>query len=386
VFGSNGPVGWTTEALANGPGIILGRKGAYRGVEFSREPFFVIDTAYYVVPKSDLDMRWVYYAIKHHKLGEIDDGSPIPSTTRSAVYVRDLEVPPLAEQQRIAHILGTLDDKIELNRRMNETLKAMARALFQSWFVNFDPVRAKQQGRQPPGLDAATAALFPAEFEATTLGRIPIGWKTTRLKELTSKIGSGATPRGGSAVYVEDGVSLIRSQNVHDHDFRWNGLVRLSEKSAAELRGVEVRCDDILFNITGDSILRTCVVDPMVLPARVNQHVAIIRAANQVFARYLHLTLVQESMKLSLSGLSAGATRQAVTKGHLEEIEILEPPLPVVAAFHETTRPIFSAIENNRVQSRTLAALRDALLPKLLSGALRVNKAECAVEADALAK
>lgn len=142
VFGSNGPIGWTDKPLAPGPGIILGRKGAYRGIEFSREPFFVIDTAYYVVPKGEFDMRWLYYAIKHHKLGEIDDGSPIPSTTRSAVYVRDFDVPPLAEQKAIAAVLGALDDKIELNRRMNATLEAIARTLFQSWFVDFDPVRA----------------------------------------------------------------------------------------------------------------------------------------------------------------------------------------------------------------------------------------------------
>src|SRR6266478_2725676 len=131
----------------------IGRKGAYRGIEFSHDPFFVIDTAYYVVPKSELDMRWLYYAIKYHKLGEIDDGSPIPSTTRSAVYVRDLDVPPLPDQKAIAAVLGTLDDKIELNRRMNTTLEAMARALFQSWFVDFHPVRAKLDGRQPTGLN-----------------------------------------------------------------------------------------------------------------------------------------------------------------------------------------------------------------------------------------
>lgn len=138
VYGSNGPIGWTATALAPGPGVILGRKGAYRGVEYSKEPFFVIDTAYYVRPKTELNMRWLYFAIKHHKLGEIDDGSPIPSTTRSAVYVREVDIPPLNIQERIADILGTLDDKIELNRRMNETLEAMARALFKSWFVDFD--------------------------------------------------------------------------------------------------------------------------------------------------------------------------------------------------------------------------------------------------------
>src|SRR5690606_38528524 len=89
VFGSNGAIGWTDSILTNGPGVVLGRKGAYRGVRFWREPFWVIDTAYYVVPKANLDMRWLYYAMKHYKLGEIDDGSPIPSTTRAAVYVKE---------------------------------------------------------------------------------------------------------------------------------------------------------------------------------------------------------------------------------------------------------------------------------------------------------
>src|SRR5262245_4161833 len=105
VFGPNRPIGWATEPLAKGPGVSRGRKGAYRGVQFSRDPFFVIDTAYYVVPKSELDMRWLYYAIQHYKLGEIDDGSPIPSTTRAAVYMLELDVPPPNEQRAIAHIL-----------------------------------------------------------------------------------------------------------------------------------------------------------------------------------------------------------------------------------------------------------------------------------------
>ena len=371
VFGSNGPIGWTDKPLASGPGVILGRKGAYRGIEFSLAPFFVIDTAYYVVPKTEFDMRWLYYAIKYHKLGEIDDGSPIPSTTRSAVYVRDFNVPPLAEQKAIAAVLGALDDKIELNRRMNAKLEEMARALFQSWFVDFDPVRAKLDGRQPVGLDPATAALFPVSFQDSEAGNIPKGWEVAKLKELTSKIGSGATPRGGSEVYVDEGPALIRSQNVYDYEFRWSGLARLTDKSAEELKNVEVMKNDVLLNITGDSILRTCVVDPAALPARVNQHVAIIRAINDIPAHYLHLCLVQESMKSFLIGMSAGATRHAITKGHLESIDVLKPSTLVLKAFEQRTTPWFAQIDGNRSQSRTLATLRDMLLPKLLSGELQ---------------
>ncbi len=113
----------------------------------------------------------------------------------------------LSEQRAIAHILGTLDDKIELNRRMNETLEAIARAIFKSWFVDFDPVRAKAEGRDT-GLPPHIADLFPDSFEDSELGEIPSEWRTSTLRDVTSKIGSGATPRGGSSVYVEDGVAI----------------------------------------------------------------------------------------------------------------------------------------------------------------------------------
>ena len=160
VFGSNGPIGWTEKPLAEGPGVILGRKGAYRGVHFSKDPFFVIDTAYYVEPMSEMDKRWLYYAIQYHKLGEIDDGSPIPSTTRAAVYVRELEVPSVPEQNEIGRVLTSLDDRIEHNRDLTANLEAIARRLFKSWFMDFDPVRAKAAGEKPAGLADDLAALF----------------------------------------------------------------------------------------------------------------------------------------------------------------------------------------------------------------------------------
>lgn len=397
VFGSNGPIGWTDKPLANGPGVILGRKGAYRGVQYSESDFFVIDTAYYVVPKTDLDMRWLYYAIQFHKLGEIDDGSPIPSTTRAAVYVRDLEVPPKTIQREIARILGSIDDKIELNRQINQTLEQMAQAIFKSWFVDFEPVKAKikakSEGRDPERaamcaisgktnaeLDqlpfkqrqelAATAALFPDELVESDLGLIPKGWEVSTLKELTVKIGSGATPRGGSGVYLDEGTALIRSQNVYDSEFVWDGLARISDSAAKQLSSVEVKREDVLLNITGASILRTCVVVPEVLPARVNQHVAIIRSKPGIPARYLHLHLLQQSTKDYLMGLNAGASREAVTKGHIESVPALYPHPEMLACFGAVTDSIYSEVEQLASQTRTLANLRDTLLPKLFSGEL----------------
>jgi len=294
-------------------------------------------------------------------------GATMPNLNTEIMRAIPFALPPMADQQRIAHILGTLDEKIELNRRMNATLEAMARTLFQSWFVDFDPVWAKMNGRKPEGMDEATAALFPDSFQDSPLGDIPQGWEVLQLRDLTSKIGSGSTPRGGAEVYVQEGAALIRSQNVYDHEFRWQGLVRLSSRNAFSMRGVEVMRDDVLMNITGDSILRTCVVDPWVLPARVNQHVAIIRTNKVTPSRYLHLYLVQDSIKSLLIAMSAGATHHAITKSHLEDMNVLKPSSEVLEAFHLTTLSWFTKIELNRHRSCTLQALRNAQLPELLS-------------------
>jgi len=153
-------------------------------------------------------------------------------------------------------------------------------------------------------------------------------WHTLRLGKVCKKIGSGATPRGGSGVYLDRGeVALIRSQNVHNDGFRRDGLVYLTAEHAAELANVEVGRDDVLLNITGDSVARSCQVAPDVLPARVNQHVAIIRTDPEIlWPRYLRYFLVSPSMQAEMLGLAGvGGTRNALTKGMIESFEIAAP-------------------------------------------------------------
>ncbi len=153
VYGTNGPIGTHDVALSAGPTVVVGRKGAYRGIHYSSAPCYVIDTAFYLSPRVSLDIRWAYYALLTEDINGMDSGSAIPSTSRDAFYRLPVRVPPLSEQCAIASILGALDDKIELNRKLSATLEAMARALFKSWFVDFDPVRAKAECRDP-GLPA----------------------------------------------------------------------------------------------------------------------------------------------------------------------------------------------------------------------------------------
>ena len=302
-------------------------------------------------------------------------------STVSNLRIPDLKrlsipLPNKRTQQRIADALGALDDKIKLNRRTSQTLEAIAQVIFKSWFVNFEPVHARANGESAAdiherlGLDPATQALFPATFSAQG----PEGWWPSMLKDFTTKIGSGATPRGGREVYVEVGTALIRSQNVYDSQFVWDGLVRITNDAARQLANVVVQPGDVLLNITGASILRTCVVPPSVLPARVNQHVAIIRARPGVPPHYLHQHLLQADTKAYLLGLNAGASREAVTKAHIESVPLSDPGPALLAAFETAVAPLFAQAQVCADEALALGELRDTLLPKLLSGELSAGE------------
>ncbi len=189
-----------------------------------------------------------------------------------------------------------------------------------------------------------------AEGLQLPVGQVPDEWKVLPLKDVTSKIGSGSTPRGGASVYVEAGMSFIRSQNVLDHGFSSDGLVRINDEAAYSLRGVEVLEGDVLINITGDSILRTCIVPNEVLPARVSQHVAILRSNGLIEPQVLQKWLSLEVMKDFMLGHSSGGTRKAVTKGDLERFPVPVPPLAEQQAIADVLGALDDKIESNRRQ------------------------------------
>ena len=371
VFGSNGPIGWTDKPLVPGPGIILGRKGAYRGVNFSHEPFFVIDTAYYVIPKGEFDLRWLYYAIKHHRLGEIDDGSPIPSTTRSAVYVREFGVPPIAEQKSIAAVLGALDDGIELNRRMNTTLEAMARALFQSWFVDFDPVRAKMDGREPFGMDPGIAALFPEDLEDSLLGEIPKGWQVKRVRDVVEEVFDGPHATPPNAV---EGPIFLGIKNLTGSALDLSNVRHISESDWPRwTRRVTPRPLDIVFSY--EATLGFFALIPPALRCCLGRRLALIRPrATNGHAHFWFHQFIGPNFQQYLTQHSVqGATVDRIPLIQFPNYSVLNPPPALKEAFESRVTPVWAKIHSNANQSRTLATLRDMLLPKLLSGEVRVG-------------
>lgn len=193
-------------------------------------------------------------------------------------------------------------------------------------------------------------------------------WESKPLRALTRKIGSGATPRGGSTVYQDTGVSFIRSKNVLDSRMRLDDLAHLSDAAAAGLAGVSVQPNDVLINITGESVARCCVVDPAVLPARVSQHVAILRASDELAPRYLQAMLVSPSVKAELNGMSSGGTRRALTKAMLANLAISVPPFERQRAIAELLGALDDKIAANAELARTADRLACGLFTRSVAG------------------
>ena len=179
------------------------------------------------------------------------DKAAVPGVNRNHLHLLEATIPPLAEQKAIAHILGTLDDKIELNRKTNETLEGIAKALFKSWFVDFDPVRAKAEGR-PNGLPDEISELFPDSFEESELGEIPSGWKVGIVRDLIERTGMGPFgSRMKTETFKKEGVPIIKGGNLKGMLVEGVGPDFLSEEHAAELESSCVRAGDIVLTHRG---------------------------------------------------------------------------------------------------------------------------------------
>ncbi len=269
-----------------------------------------------------------------------------------------VRVPPLPVQHRIAGILSAYDDLIENNQRRIKILEEMARSLYREWFVHF----------RFPGRDKVKMVPSP-------LGPIPQGWEAVTLKEVTSKIGSGATPRGGKEAYKTEGVRLIRSLNVYDYHFEFSDLAYIDESQAADLDNVAIAPRDILLNITGASVARCCMVPSYLMPARVNQHVAIVRAdQGRADPYYVLDTINSEQNKQQLLAFAqGGATREALTKETIEKFPIMLPSGLLLETYGKCAGALHAQREALERQIQNLRRTRDLLLPRLLSGQIDIK-------------
>src|SRR5579862_2923246 len=279
------------------------------------------------------------------------------STLRQAV----LPVPPVAEQRAITHILGTLDDKIELNRRMNETLESMARALFKSWFVDFDPVRVKIEGRQPFGMDAETAGLFPQQFADSPFGNIPTGWQAAKLTEVFNVNPPRRLRSGEIAPYLD--------------------MANMPTSSARATEIVERVAGSGTRFMNGDTLVaritpclengKTAFVD-FLEEGQVgwgSTEYIVLRPNPPLPPEFAYFLARTETFRNhAITNMTGTSGRQRVSFGSLAYYEIVVPDAAVASRFGEYAAQAFALMKANDDQSKTLAAIRDTLLPKLMSG------------------
>ena len=315
-----------------------------------------------------------------HKLLANASQVGVPSIARPVTYLRTLEIsiPPLPEQRAIAHILGTLDDKIELNRRMNETLEAMARALFKSWFVDFDPVRAKMAGCDT-GLPQHLADLFPDRFVESELGKIPEGWEVKTFSECVEVV-RGLSYKGSGL--SSDGVPMHNLNSIYEGGgYKHDGLKGYDGEHKSQH---VVRAGDLIVANTEQGHDRLLIGYAAIVPTSfVNEtlfshHIYRVRPKDcmALTSNYLCQLLNTRVMHEIVSGFANGTTVNMLPVDALQTPQLIVPAKPILAAFNDLAEAAHKRHEGMIDESRTLAALRDALLPNLISGELRVRGAK----------
>ncbi|OFZ68918.1 MAG: hypothetical protein A2V79_03775 [Betaproteobacteria bacterium RBG_16_56_24] len=330
------------------------------------------DTVKLSFTRKDVPSCYIYWLLRTPSYREYCRAHAIGTTNLSLARQDFLAFPvprPKDQELIIVKTLDTLDDKIELNRRMNATLEAMARALFQSWFVDFDPVRAKLDGCKPAGLDAATSALFPAHFQDSSLGHIPQGWEVCPLADKIELL-SGGTPKTGEPDYWDGDIPWFSVKDAPTETDVW---VIHTEKSVTEL-GISNSAAQIFPEKT-TIITARGTVGKLALtgtPMAMNQSCYGVRGIPGYGNYFTYYTLRAATAQLKQH--THGTVFDTITRQTFETLNCIFAPPKLTAAFDLTVEPLLEQIRANLQQSRTLATIRDALLPKLLSGELSVAK------------
>ncbi|MCY4276904.1 MAG: restriction endonuclease subunit S [Gammaproteobacteria bacterium] len=357
VFGTNGPIGSHSEPLCEHAGVIVGRKGAYRGVHYSPDPFYVIDTAFYLKPKVTFDMRWAYYVLLTQDINGMDSGSAIPSTSREEFYALPVDVPSLDEQRTIAHILGTLDDKIELKRRMNETLEATVHAIFKDWFVDFGPTRAKAEGRAPY-LPPELWELFPDALDDE--GK-PAGWERGTLADIAESPKRNIMPADVANDTPYIGLEHMPRRLLALSE--WNDAGKVTSAKSQFYEG------EILFGKLRPYFHKVGIAP---INGICSTDIVVVIPRTQEWGAFTLGCLSSDEFVDYTSRTSTGTKMPRTRWGTMEQYAVYLPPKQVIRAHQSVVRPLFDRLSSNVREMSTVAQTRDVLLPKLISGEVDV--------------
>ena len=319
---------------------------------------------------------FLYYLIQFiiNDLQRITHGAVFDTINRDTFKYVNVKIPPLPEQKQIAHILGTLDDKIELNQRMNRTLEAIARAIFKSWFIDFDPVRAKMEGRQPEGMSKEVADLFPDSFVDSQLGMIPKGWEVGTITDCCYSISNGGTPKKNIAHYWQPKeISWLTSGEVRQEIIIGtnNKISKIGlQNSSAKVwkKGTTVIA---LYGATAGEVTL------LGIDLCANQACSGLapKKGMRLF-NYLYLSKSKDLLAIQ----ARGSAQQNLSKQIVSSFPTIIPSQEITNQFEKELSPFFDKWVLMIEQTYILSAMRDTLLPKLISGEIRIKEAEKILE------
>lgn len=335
LYGTNGQFGYTPSALAMGPTVIVGRKGAYRGVHYVRGPFWVVDTGFYLVPSRPLDPRWAYYELLTHDINAMDSGSAIPSTSREDFYAMPVRVPPLPEQVQIGAALGVLDDKIELNRRLVGTIRAMAHHELRLGADETSPLRLGDLG----------------------------------------DIQKGLSYKGSGLLANQNSIPMVNLANFGRQG--WLDRGSLKPYSGAHQSRHLVRGWDVVVANTDLTQQRLILGRPGLIPEDVpsaifSHHVYAVRLRDPDLAVAVWAALNTHEFRVRAEGYATGTTVAGLPRDALEEFEFSVASGEV----RKMARALIRRAWRAEIESATLASVRDTLLPELISGRLPAREFE----------
>ena len=373
VVASTGIVGYHSEGPVKGPGVVIGRSGSIGGGQFIERDFWPLNTTLWVKDFKGNDPRYCYYLLKSIDFNSMNAGSGVPTLNRNHLHPIRILRAPLEAQKFIAGALGDLDDRITLLRETNATLEAIAQALFKSWFVDFDPVCAKMEGRTPEGMDEATSALFPDGFEMAEERKVPQGWHFAPVYELATYI-NGAAYKAFEPNTERRGLPIIKIAELKA------GVTSQTAYSDVDMPSkYRIETGDILFSWSGnpDTSIDTFVWTQE--EALLNQHIFRVlphssetRSFVLQTLRYLRPVFAELARNKQTTGLGH------VTVADMKRLLVVRPSSPVLTQFDLVAGPIQQRIFNNARQAQALCTLRDTLLPRLISGKLRLPEVQAA--------
>jgi len=377
-YGASGIVDYVNGYIFNGEHLLIAEDG--ENLRTRQTPiafracgkFWVNNHAHIVVGNERASTRYLEYAVLGLDITSYLTGAVMPKLTQGNLNRIEVPCPPREVQDAIVGVLGSLDDRITLLRETNATLEAIAQALFKSWFVDFDPVRAKMEGRPPTGMDEATAALFPDSFEESELDLVPRGWRVIALDEIANYL--NGLPLQKFPATGQDDLPVIKIAQLRKGDSVGADMASRNIKPEYIIQN-----GDVLFSWSGSlEVAIWCGGE-----GALNQHLFKVTSTN--YPKWLYYLWTRHHLEHFRQVAASKATTMGhIQRAHLSGAKVFVPPKEVLLAANTVLQPIIERLIETALQAQTLSTLRDTLLPRLISGQLRLREAEQQVE-EALA-